>query len=199
MTCSRARRPAHRIRRGCAHRRAPAFLGKQPRTSSCAPHSSRLRPSLCTCFPWKAVAHVVLRTAFVAVAQVHVKKVGPPVAVASAMQRGFTSVRPRTVRLSHDLPSCTLAPSDEHGNRAHNLLKLLPLSQRGDFSSGHTEGFSVSSSQSRRASCLFWQPPHQAGPTMLVDPKMFYLDHPIPTRPRAVLRCKGLTFHVKVG
>ena len=79
------------------------------------------------------------------------------------------------------------------------VLKLLPPSQRGDFSSGHTEGFSVSSSQSRRASCLFWQPPHQAGPTMLVDPKMFYLDHPIPTRPRAVLRCKGLTFHVKVG
>ena len=53
------------------------------------------------------------------------------------------------------------------------ILKLLPPSQRGDFSSGHTEGFSVSSSQSRRASCLFWQPPHQAGPAMLVDPKMF--------------------------
>ena len=53
------------------------------------------------------------------------------------------------------------------------VLKLLPPSQRGDFSSGHTEGFSVSSSQSRRASCLFWQPPHQAGPAMLVDPKMF--------------------------
>ena len=108
------------------HRRAPAFLGKQPRTSSCAPHSSRLRPSSCTRFPcWKAAAHVVLRTAFVAVAQVHVKKVGPPVAVASAMQRGFTSVRPRTVRLSHDLPSCTLAPSDELETGSY-LLKLAP-------------------------------------------------------------------------
>ena len=46
---------------------------------------------------------------------------------------------------------------------------------------------------------LFWQPPHQAGPAMLFHPKMFYLDHPIPSRPRTVLRCKGLTFYVKVG
>ena len=42
-------------------------------------------------------------------------------------------------------------------------------------------------------------PPHQAGGAMIVDPKMFYLDHPIPSRPRTVLRCKGLTLCVTVG
>ena len=70
------------------------------------------------------------------------------------------------------------------------VLKWLQPSQRGDFSSGHTEGFSVSSSQSRRASCLFWQPPHQAGPTMLVDLKMFLLrsSHP---REASDLGCLG--------
>ena len=75
------------------------------------------------------------------------------------------------------------------------ILKWLQPSQRGDFSSGHTEGFSVSSSQSRRALCLFWQPPHQAGPAMLVDPKMFLLRSSQPPSPRGPVRSSG----VKVG